>query len=233
MSKLTILRSQATPARLAAIALACTLAAGCSMNQNPGGGEPTRGGAGAGPSVPTSTPGTFYRNPPMISSYRGQQAAAVLRNDAAFSTRYLGPAAPGSGEAVNAGTAVQSGTAVQMADAGPGLTSSGPASAAASTLPPVWARDESGRPLSDGPQSVVMTGVNAINTPGSAQTTPVIAATSSVPARNANVAPATASSSPTGAAAAADALPPVTGKASTSRLRVSRAANGDVVVTNQ
>src|SRR5258707_9760774 len=98
MSIRTIVRSQASPVRLAAVALACTLAAGCSMNQNPGGGEPTRGGAGAGPTVPTSTPGTFYRNPPMISSYHGQQAAAVLRNDAAFSTRYLGPAPSGSAQ---------------------------------------------------------------------------------------------------------------------------------------
>src|ERR1700682_1372576 len=104
MRKLTNLQSNATPTAgwLVAVSLACTLAAaGCSTNNidNPGAGEPTRGGAGAGPTVPSSTPGTYYggrgANVPMTSASYGTAPTTLAANPAEFRTKYLGPADPG------------------------------------------------------------------------------------------------------------------------------------------
>lgn len=87
MSKLTILRFDAKSGRvrLAAVALACTLAAaGCTTSgiNNPGAGEPTRGGAGAGPTVPSSTPGSYYRGEGrMISSGGARVPGGPLLED--------------------------------------------------------------------------------------------------------------------------------------------------------
>src|SRR5260221_5263804 len=83
---------------LAVVALACTLAAACTTNVNPGSGEPTRSGPAAGPINPSSTPGTSFPSYiPMTSSYSGGGAAMLVANRATFNTRYLGPSAPSSG----------------------------------------------------------------------------------------------------------------------------------------
>jgi predicted small secreted protein len=71
MRKLITLNRIAIPTagRLAAVALACTLATACTTNVNPGAGEPTRSGPAAGPINPSVTPGTsFPTEVPMISS---------------------------------------------------------------------------------------------------------------------------------------------------------------------
>src|SRR5258708_40143166 len=94
MRKLPPLSSPAPPTGwLAAVALACTLAAaGCTTYFNPGSGEPT---GGAGPTIPTSTPGTSYGgNPPMSSAYSATTQMIMAANRAELRTQYLRRASP-------------------------------------------------------------------------------------------------------------------------------------------
>ena len=69
---------------------------GCTMNHNPGNGQPVT----ATPSMsPATTPGTSYGNTPMSSSYaapatsnvsRADQAAAIMREHQLYQPRFLG-----------------------------------------------------------------------------------------------------------------------------------------------
>jgi hypothetical protein len=98
MRKLTTLNpiARAAAGRVAAVALACTLAAaGCTTNVNPGSGEPARSGPSAGPVNPSVTPGTSYPTEvPMISSSTATATASAAANRAEFRTKYLGATDP-------------------------------------------------------------------------------------------------------------------------------------------
>src|SRR5258708_3152867 len=115
MRKLPPLSSPAPPTGwLAAVALACTLAAaGCTTYFNPGSGEPT---GGAGPTIPTSTPGTSYGgNPPMSSAYSATTPMIMTANRAEFRTKYLGRSSPAPESAtVNTNVAVPGQPSVQV-----------------------------------------------------------------------------------------------------------------------
>lgn len=164
MRKLTTLRSPATPTgRLAAVALACTLAAaGCTTYLNPGSGEPTRGGAGAGPTVPTSTPGTSYGgNLPMTSAYFATAPTAANRGQ--FRTKSLGLADPAPGS-----------PSVAVAQAGQSINEPPPILSTQGAVNPSLSSGQSSAPVLTPasvvyavPQTVTPTGVTASPTSGS------------------------------------------------------------------
>lgn len=93
-----------TPAKglgfLAAAALACTLAAhGCTTNQTPGDGTPTRV-TPAGQSSPSSIPGSSSGDTPMMSSYSAALITPEVQTNTPFvhQGRNLGPANPGQND---------------------------------------------------------------------------------------------------------------------------------------
>ena len=97
MRRFTTLSSTATPiaGRLAAVALACTLAAACTSSVNRESGKPATNGPDAGPTNPSSAPGTGYRADVPMTSASTTDAATAARNRAQFRTKVLGSADPG------------------------------------------------------------------------------------------------------------------------------------------